>query len=382
MKKLCVWICLLALLWIPTSACAQEDDVLAETERQLDTYDLSPWQEAASKLSDTLEMLWNGASVTDWMMDYASGEFTVDYDGMQRGVRDILQNALRQNASIMARLFAVALLTGALGTLFDDAQGMREVLMLLCYGMVVATAAAFFLDIVQSARETMAQLSAFAAMTTPVLVTMLAAVGRVTSAGMLRPLMAFLSGGVMDFFTAAVLPVVTAAGLLTIAGHLTARQELKRLGALLKSICKWMIGFVFTVYVGVVTLQGMSVAGADSIGIRTAKFTLDKAVPVVGGVVSGTLDTVRGCAVLVKNAAGAATVFLIIAYALSPVLQIAAAGLTFRLCAAVCEPVSDGRIAGMIADMGELCNYVLAVVIVVALMFMILAGLVMAVGNG
>ncbi len=382
MKKLYVWLCLFALLGTPFCAAAQEEDMLAETERQLESYDLSPWQEAASALSDTLRALWNVESITDWMMDYANGTFTVDYDGMQKQAKEILGNALRENAFMIARLFAIALLTGALGTLFDDAQGIREVLMLLCYGMVVATAAEFFLDIVQSARETMARLSEFASVTTPVLVTMLSAIGRVTSAGMLRPLMAFLSGGVMEFFTSAVLPVVTAAGLLTITGHLTARQELKRFGALLKSLCKWMIGFVFTVYAGVVTLQGMSVSGADSIAIRTAKFTLDKAVPVVGGVVSGTLDTVRGCALLVKNAAGAATVLVLIAYTLSPVLQIAAAGLTFRLCAAVCEPVSDGRIAGMIAEMGELCNYVLAAVVVVALMFMILAGLVMAMGNG
>ncbi|MDO5110913.1 MAG: stage III sporulation protein AE [Clostridia bacterium] len=382
MKRLYVWLCLLLLLCVPLQAHAQEDEIQEEAERQLETYDLSPWLEATSRLSHELQTLWNGMPITDWMMEYASGDLSIDYADMERGLKDILRSALTDNAFTIARLFAIALLTGVLGTLFDDVHGIREVLMLLCYGMMVTASASFFLDIVQRAQQTMGEISAFAAMTTPVLVTMLCATGRVTSAGMLRPLMAFLSDGVMDFFTGTVLPVVTAAGLLTIAGNLTARQELKRFGTLLKSACKWMIGFVFTVYVGVVTLQGMSVAGADSIGIRTAKYTLDKAVPVVGGIVSGTLDTVRGCAVLIKNAAGAATVLLTLAYALMPVLQIVAAGLTFRLCAAVCEPVSDGHIAGMIADMGELCNYVLAVVIVVALMFMIMAGLVMAVGNG
>jgi len=204
----------------------------------------------------------------------------------------------------------------------------------------------------------------------------------VASAGMMRPLMAFLSGSVIGFFEGVVLPAITAAGLFSIVGSLGAHEGLKGFARLVKSFCKWSVGLLFTIYLGTLSLQGMSLSGADSVGLRTIKYTLDKSIPVIGGVVSGTLDTVRGCAVLVKNAAGAATLLLTLAYVLEPCMQMLAASFALKLCAALCAPVSDGRIVRMMEEIGSLCSYLLAGVLAAALMFMILSGMCMAMGNG
>ena len=237
MKARCVLFGLLLLLCMPTVAIAQEqDEIREETQRQLEEYDLSSWENALLALPEEIRMLWDGASIAEWMADYAGGGYTVDYAALTAKLKTMLMHALKQNASMMVRFFVVALLTGLLGTLFEETQGVREVLLLLCYGMTVAMSVSFFLDMVQTAQQTMERLSALSALTTPVLVTMLSATGRVSSAGMLRPLMAFLSGGVLSFFSGTVLPVVTAAALLSIAGNLTKRQELRRFGALLKSM--------------------------------------------------------------------------------------------------------------------------------------------------
>ncbi len=371
-----------ALVLLPQTAHAADDtEILGETALQLQEYNLDAWQAAADSFSGELKGLWDGKSMREWMLAYASGETDAPYEGLAARAWSAVMAGVRGNASILCMLLGVSLLTGVIGLLFDGEQGLREILSFVCASMAVSAGAAFFLHLIAEAKDTLMRISGFSAQTVPVLSTMLSATGSVASAGMMRPLMAFLSGSMIAFFTDFVLPVIAAAGLLTIAGSLSAKDELKRFSKLLKSLCKWAIGFVFTVYIGTISLQGMSLAGADSIGLRTVKYTLDKSIPVIGGAVSGTLDTVRGCAVLVKNAAGAATVLLTLAYVLEPAIEIWAASFTLKICAALCTPVSDGRIARMIEELGELCVYILAAVLAAALMFMILSGMCMAMGN-
>lgn len=151
---------------------------------------------------------------------------------------------------------------------------------------------------------------------------------------------------------------------------------------LIKSAVKWITGAVFTIYFGIVALQGLSMGGADSLALRAAKYTLDKSVPIVGGVASGTLETVIGSAVLIKNAVGAAAMLIVVGVALSPLLQIACAGFACKIVAALCAPLSgDGRITKLLGDLSDVYNNLFAAVTAVALMFIITAGLVMAAGN-
>lgn len=371
-----------ALCFCALPARAAPQEIEGETRLQMGGYDLSVWEDAASSFSAEVQALWNGESMADWMEAYALGEMDTPYDTVFTGVGNALLQAVRANAGAMGAMLGVALLTGILGLVMDEAQGVREIIAYLCYGLALIGISTLFAKLMETTQNTITQLADFSEAAIPVLTAMLTATGSVTSAGMLRPLMAFLSGGVMRIFRSGVLSLIQAGAILAVAGNLSGRRELQRMSGLCRSLCKWTIGLVFTVFMGVISLQGMSAGTVDSIGIRTAKYTLDKTLPIVGGAVSGTLDTVRGCAILVKNASGAATVVLTLAYALGPAVQILAAAWAMRLCAALCEPVSDGRIAHMLGEMADLCNYLLSIVIVIALMFMIMAGLVMAIGNG
>lgn len=377
---LCLCLCLLA----PGAAAALEEggDVLDETRAQLESYDLEAWEAAASGFSADMQRLWGEKDMRAWMLDYAAGEAELSPAGAAGALKEGLRAALGKNAALLSLLFAAALLSGVSALLFDGDAGLKELLSLILCAMTVSAAAAYFLGLVQEAQGALARVSAFSQSAIPVLSTMLAATGRVASAGMMRPLMAFLSGSVIGFFEGVVLPAITAAGLFSIVGSLGAHEGLKGFARLVKSFCKWSVGLLFTIYLGTLSLQGMSLSGADSVGLRTIKYTLDKSIPVIGGVVSGTLDTVRGCAVLVKNAAGAATLLLTLAYVLEPCMQMLAASFALKLCAALCAPVSDGRIVRMMEEIGSLCSYLLAGVLAAALMFMILSGMCMAMGNG
>ena len=210
---------------------------------------------------------------------------------------------------------------------------------------------------------------------------MIAAAGSVGTSGMLSPLSVFLNTTVVGMFENIIMPLTLSSAAIASVGALTHSTRMAHLLKLIKTVLKWIIGLVFTVYLGMLTVQGIAAYSADSIALKSAKFALDKSVPVVGSVVSGTLSTVMSCAGMIKNAAGISAVLISCAYVLSPLLCIGGATLAFRIGAALCETVADGAIPSLLSSLADVCNYLFAAVVATGIMFMITLGLCIMVGG-
>ncbi len=371
-------------VFIPGFALAQmPGEVENELDLQMGQYDFSSWQQFFNDLSPEVKRIWGEDTVENLVGQYAEGEPDTDYDGKLETVFRAIIKELKESLGSISAVIGVALLSGVVGVLLENEhdKGIQEIASFLCYAMSVFIVAYLFMRLVGLANGAVSRLSEFSEASTPVLTTLLSAVGSIGASGMLRPLMMFLNTTVIKIFQTVILPVILAGGVFAIVGNLSDRPQLTRLFVFTKSLSKWAIGVVFTVYIAILAVQGMSVAAVDSISLKAVKYTLDKSLPIVGGAVSGTFDTVRGCTVLIKNAAGAAAACIAVGYALSPAVQIGGAALALKLAAALTEPISDGKIPKMLQCVAESCEYVFAAVVAVALMFIITVGLVIAAGG-
>ncbi len=178
-----------------------------------------------------------------------------------------------------------------------------------------------------------------------------------------------------------ILPLVLVCGALTIVSNISERMQVKRLAALIKSACSWITGIVFTVYVAISSIQGMTAASIDGISIRAAKYTIDRMVPIAGKMMSDTVDTVLSCTLLIKNAVGVAAIIICIVTVLAPVIQVLVNVFIFRASAAVLEPVADKRLVNCFTELSGVMVLVLVVLLSVGLMLIITVGLLMSAGN-
>ena len=366
------------LLLIPAASLGEP--LPQESRDQLGTYDLSAWEAYYQTLPESVRQVWDGASLTGIIERIASGE-GIKYENVFTALGGAALAALRKSMGAYAILMGTALLSCVADILCGGKAGISDIVSFLCFGMSAAAVSYALMQQVSTARLAIASLTAFMEIATPVMAFALTAVGSVTLSGAIQPLMAFLGTTVAAFFKNIILPLTAAGGTAVIIGALSQKMGLTQLHRLIKSAVKWLTGAVFTVYFGVVAIQGLSMGGADSITLRAAKYALDKSVPIVGGAMSGTLETVLGSAVLIKNAVGAAAMALIMGAVFSPLLQIASAGFACKVAAAICAPIGDERIPKLLTGLSEVYNNLFAAVTAVALMFMILAGLVMAAGN-
>ena len=377
MRRLFALLLLLAaLLLIPATAYALQEELEDTLRVTLNGYDLSEWQQSYAGLSPEVRALWGYESAGELIASYALGE------NLLQGLWEAAVAAVRQGIASLGTVIGVALLIGLLDALLGEGQGsVKEIASFLCYGVCVAVLSGVMAAQLSLAAGAIGDICRLLEAFAPLLATLLSAVGATASAGMAQPLFIFLSGTVAKTVQGLLLPAVMSAGVLHIVGALTGRKQLDHMAGAIKSFAKWMIGGITTVFLSSMALRGMSVGGADSISFRTMKYALDKSLPLVGGVVAGSLDSVRGCTLLIKNAAGIAAVFIALGMVLTPLLRLAGMNLAFRITAALCAQLSDERMPKLLNDLADICRYMFACVAAVALMYVLTMGLIMALGG-
>ncbi|MDR1620343.1 MAG: stage III sporulation protein AE [Clostridiales bacterium] len=358
------------------------DEIRDGVDNALDMVDLSAWDSMFYSLPEDIKALWGGMTPGEIVGNHALGEAGYMGPTLQSGLPALLKGALPDVLPVIVSLLVVAILTGVLKAMSESGMsGLNDIVGLVCQCFAIGVAMASFLSMAVLARNCIAQVTAFIEMASPVLITLLTALGGVTTSGIIKPAMAMLSSGVSFALQHVVMPVILVGGVLGVLNNITGRVQLGQLFQLSKTAVKWMIGFLFTLYFAITSLQGLTVFAFDSVSIRTAKFAIDKFIPIVGGMVSGTVDTVLGCILLVKNAVGLAAIILSFTIICVPLTNIAMAMLAFRLAAGVCEPIADPRLPKMLASLADVLTYLFAAVVSLFVMFVITVALIMGAGG-
>lgn len=215
----------------------------------------------------------------------------------------------------------------------------------------------------------------------PVLFTLLAATGAVTTAALFHPFLlatiAILGTVTQDI----IFPLLYLAAVLHLVTYLVPELNVGRLASLLQGTCAALLGLALCVFIGVSTVQGAAAHVADGVSIRSAKFLAGSFIPVVGKLFADALEAVVGYTVVLRTAVNAVGIFLVLLLCAFPLLKILALIFVYKLAAALAEPIADARVAKCLGDLGNSMAFVFATVAVVALLFFLALTIILGVGN-
>lgn len=354
---------------LPLDAAAQSpegsdtDDLKEEIERQVGELDLSGWEE----FFDSGFFTANGgiASVEELLLSCAEDSL-LEADDLYSLFKLLLLSELKKSLGMVCALAAAAMIT-ALPAILSD-EGIKPVLgMALSLASVSLTAGAYA-ALLRRAYSAVASAAKLTQSSMPIMCTLLVSIGSSASAGIFRPLMVFLSGTVIAVIEKAAIPLCAAGGVILIADAVTRGGRLEGLCLLIKKAVKWLLGILSALYFGICVMQGMTMAAKDGVTIRTAKFAIGKLVPIAGNMVSGTVDSIMGCALLVKNGAGTVAVLLLTLTMLRPLIVLAAGSFIFRAACALSQPIADPGIARLYSGIADMSSILFACVAVTGCM--------------
>ena len=138
-------------------------------------------------------------------------------------------------------------------------------------------------------------------------------------------------------------------------------EGLKRVGALLKWLITILLSVFLLAFIAYLNLSGVISGGADAATVKAAKFTISNMVPVVGGVISDTAETLLAGAGVLRNAAGVFGMLAVLGICMVPFLNLGLHYLLYKCTAALAATASgNGRVTGLIEQLSTAFGLILA----------------------
>jgi len=234
---------------------------------------------------------------------------------------------------------------------------------------------------VDAARSTISEMTNFMNALMPILIMLLASVGGIAQAATLDPIIIGTTTLSANIFMDLIIPIICLAFVLQFVNNMSEEYKIDKLTKLLNQIVLWSQGLIMTLFIGIVTVRGITSTTIDQVTARTAKFAVDSFVPVVGKSLSDAISTVAGYSLLLKNSISSLGLVIIVVIMLFPVIKLLVMALMFKLTAALIEPISDSRLVNCISSAGDSMILITSCLICVSVMFFIIIAIVASAGK-
>lgn len=306
-----------------------------------------------------------------------------DIQGLINDLCKRIFQELLQQASLMGKLLFLAVLCAMLQNLQNsfESSGISALAYGVCFSFLSVIAYRAFYQVLEIAMQAIDRMVTFMEALLPLMITLLAGVGALTSATLFSPLMLLVVSAVSIVTKTIVLPLLLIGTALECVNYLTDKYRLNHLTGLFKQSGMIVLGFSMVIFIGVVTIQGVAGSIADGVALRSAKFAVSTFVPVVGKVFSDTVELVMGASLLLKNAVGIFGVLTILSICLMPLVKVFSLVAIMKVTGALIEPMGDAKMARCLSAMGNNLFLVAGALITVTLMFFLAITMIIGAGS-
>lgn len=319
----------------------------------------------------------------DVAADLAQGKWTWNWADMANRLLRLLFEEWRGYLSSFIQMVAVAVLAGMLYSLQASFAGkeLGNIGFFACYAIIAGLSIPLVRDALSLATYAIDRMVLFMQALIPPLITSLAAGGSTAGAAAFSPTLLGVTQLVMLLSKHFFLPLITILAALSAINHMSERFHLTKLAGVCRQTVKWTLGLLMTVFLAVLSMQGLTTSMLDGVAGRTVKYAVGNFIPMVGGVLAESVEAVASSASVVRGAVGVAGMFAVVGMCVGPLIKLLAAVAAYKLAAAVAEPVSDKRVTALLGDLADTVTLLFVIVLVVCVMFIIGVAIMCAAGN-
>ncbi|EEH97675.1 MULTISPECIES: stage III sporulation protein AE [Clostridium] len=312
-----------------------------------------------------------------------NGEGNLSFKTISDAVISFLFKEVKTVLALSISIIAIAIICSLLKNLqtaFSN-EGISNIAFFACYALLIVILSKSFIVSINIATDIIKDLSDFMVAILPVLVMMIGTVGGFTQAATMDPIVVGATLIIPRIYTTVIIPLILITFVLEFANNISTEHKISNLCKLTKQITIWLQGIILTIFIGLLTVRGITSSTIDAVTLKTAKFAIDNFIPIVGKAFSDAIASVAGYSLIIKNAISSVGLIIIILMMLYPIIKLVLISFVYKLTAAVIEPISDKRITSSIAAAGDSLILIMSCVLSVSLMFFILLGIMASAGK-
>jgi len=379
MKKVIILFLILFLMY-PTSSLSHDNKVSTQEiiSTQKNAVNIGKFVEEAKKYTkDTFKDI----DYNEVLNSAITGN--IDNSLLTKNILGIVGKETLVSIRTIASIMIVIIIHSILKSISDGLENneIAKVGYYVQYILIVTLIMANFADIITMLKSTISNLVSFSNTLIPILITLILTTGNIASANLLQPILLFIITFAGNFILNVIIPVLLASTALAIVSKISSHVQLDKLSKFFKSSVVWALGVILTLFVSLVSIEGSLSSSVDGVTAKTAKAAVSSFIPVVGKILGDAVDTVIGCTSILKNAVGVVGVIVIIGICITPIIKLLLLMITYYIGSAICQPIADEKIVGLLSQMGDTFKIMLAILCSMSVMLIIGTTLVLKISN-
>ena len=299
----------------------------------------------------------------------------------KEGIKIFLFDEFKSSLKVASIILVLALLSSILKSLDNSfsSGAVSQVTTYIIFITMVTLTLIGFNDVLDICNTTIDSMINVMQIVMPILITFLVIMGFPMTSTVMTPI--FLGGVtfINVIFKKFLFVSITIGFAILIVNNLSQSIKLKKLSKFIKQLNLITIGAIFTVYLGLVSMQGLYVKSLDGFAVKTTKFAIGNFIPVVGGFVSDSFDIILSSSQLIKNVFGGIGLILLVGICLIPIIKIMSIILVYKSSAIVIEPVGESSISNFLNEIASLMSVMLACIIAITIMFFVTISIVISI---
>lgn len=383
MKKILMFLLCLLLLCMPVSAvsgsvASGESTLQEQFEEQLEASGADELIEnAPEQVKESLYDLGLDTISFQKILSLSPKEFIPYFI-------DQVQAVIARPVKLLAIVVGIIVLCALMNALKqsmakDKLKEVFQVVSILCICAAVITPV---IDCISKTGKTIFDCSNFLISFVPVLSGVMTAGGQIVTATSYQVFLFWAAELVSVIVSRTLVPFLGIYLAIAITSSMNAEFRLDKIADSLKSFICWSLGGLLTVFVGILSIQGIVASSADTVSLKATKFLISSVVPVVGGALSDALGSVQSCVKLLKTSVGAYGIIIAVMTFLPLLIESISWLLVTKISQVVAEFLGAGGVTPVLKATSSVLSIILAIILCFMMLIIITTTIMMLLGTG
>lgn len=216
----------------------------------------------------------------------------------------------------------------------------------------------------------------------PIMAGIMVASGQALSSAAFSSMMIALGDVIAHLSSSFFVPLLNIFLAISVVCAISPRFRFAGLCELFSKVVKWVLGFVMTIFSGILTTKSLLGATADSVNSKAMKFILGSFVPIVGGALGDAFLTVQGCVKILKSGVGAFFIIAVGFLFLPVIVECIVWSFAVNFCAIAGDIFELSNVSNLLRNIGKVMSTLMAVILCIMAVLIISTVIVLNLGGG
>ncbi len=362
------------ILTIPNIVQATDEII----ESQLEALNLSTFIQEGEKYT---KESFNNLDIGQVLNSAIKGK--IDAKTIYSSVLKILGDEITSSITIIGGILAIIVIHAILKNIGENIgnNSISQIAYYVEYILIVTLIMKSFLTVIDMVKDAIVNLVSYINILIPLLLALVVTSGTAVTASAVQPVILWLIVLLGNGITMYILPILLISTVLGIVSNLSDKIQIGKLSKMLKSSIVWIMGFVLTLFVSLLSLEGTLTSGVDGLTLKGLKSASSTFIPVVGKVLSDSVDTVLGATAVIKNAVGIVGIIVVLGICVVPIIKLIVLNILYNLSAAIAEPLADKKIINVMEQIADTFKVLLAIMFSISALLIVGIAIILKISN-